>query len=69
MARPILTEFKDRIAAVRAAKVRKTRLGLGTDLTPRELDTILPPIDCYRTRIRLARRTARDPNQRSSNDA
>jgi hypothetical protein len=42
---------------VRRAKLRKTRLGLGTDLTPDELDAVLPPLGNFRDRIRLARRT------------
>jgi hypothetical protein len=61
MARPALNPGTEdpgvahRTAAVRAAKVRKARLGLGSDLTPDELDAFLPPIDCHRTRLRLAR--------------
>lgn len=54
-------ELEHRTAAVRAAKIRKGRLGRGTDLDPDELDAVLPPIDCYRTRIRLARKAMTGP--------
>jgi hypothetical protein len=58
MAKPDLNlDFLHRVALVRRAKLRKTRLGLGTDLTPDELDAVLPPLGNFRDRIRLARRT------------
>jgi hypothetical protein len=44
----------DEELAQRLEKVRRVKLSLGRDLTDAELDAILPPIDCRRTRQRLA---------------
>ncbi len=46
-------ELRDRVRRVHEAKREKAARGLGTDLTPEELDRILPPVDCRRTRERL----------------
>lgn len=46
-------ELRQRIAAVRAAKDAKARAGRRRDLSPDELDKVLPPVDCRRTRDRL----------------
>lgn len=44
---------------VRAIKARKRALGLNTDLTLLELDSVLPDIPCHRTRDREYRRRVR----------
>lgn len=45
-----------RYRAVRDAKRIKWAAGLPTDLTPEELDAVLPPADSRAARIRIARR-------------
>ena len=47
-------EIAARLAAVRAAKERRGRRGLRVE----ELDEVLPPIECARTRKRLKKRLA-----------
>jgi hypothetical protein len=46
-------ETDRRIGLVRAAKVEKLRRTAVANLTPDELDVLLPPVECARTRIRL----------------
>jgi hypothetical protein len=47
-----------RVAIVRTAKAEKEARGLGTILTDAELDAVLPPVECQRTRVRLAKGAA-----------
>lgn len=47
-------EIARRKRLVRAAKLAKAELGNGSELSDDELDAILPPVECRRTRCRIA---------------
>lgn len=47
-----LVEIKKRLEMVRQAKIRKALKGEPPQLSPAELDAILPPADCLRSRLR-----------------
>jgi hypothetical protein len=52
-------EVDQRLAIVRAAKAQ-----VGRDLTPEELDALIPPVSCRRTRDRLKAAAGRAPQTR-----
>ena len=45
-------EIARRTGLVRAAKLAKAARGLSAELTIAELDALIPPVDCRRTRCR-----------------
>lgn len=49
-----LREIRERLVLVRQAKQSKAARGLPEALTPAELDRVLPPVECLRTRLRKA---------------
>jgi hypothetical protein len=60
LGRPDAAEVARRLAVVRDAKRARAARGLPIDLTPADLDALgLEPIDCARTRERLARAEVR----------
>jgi hypothetical protein len=58
-----LAEIPPRVTIVRQAKRAKEARGLEPILTDAELDAILPPVDCWRTRERLRRGGATEFHQ------
>lgn len=52
-------EIKARTEVILRAKIAKARTDPPGHLTDDELDLILPPVDCFFTRLRLARRSRR----------
>lgn len=52
-------DVEPRLKRVRRLKLRKLARGHEPDLTPQELDRVLPPVDCRRTRDRLKKQQGR----------